>query len=106
MANITQRGKSYRLTVSCGYDKSGNQIRKTMTWTPEEGMTKRQVEKELHRQETLFEEMVKIGSFVDNRVFFSGFIDEWFKKYAEKQLKPMTISGYRAMVPRVKQSLG
>lgn len=106
MANITQRGKSYRLTVSCGYDKNGNQIRKTMTWTPEEGMTKRQVEKELHRQENLFEGMVKTGSFVDNRVFFSDFIDEWFKKYAEKQLKPMTISGYRAMVPRVKQSLG
>lgn len=106
MANITQRGKSYFLTVSCGYDSHGKQIRKTKTWTPDDKMTNKQIEKELQRQAVIFEEQIKSGTYVDDRVLFSDFIDEWFEKYAKKQLKPTTISGYRSMAPRVKQSLG
>ena len=45
MATIQKRGSTYRITVSCGYDLNGKQIRRTMTWTPEPGMTKRQTEK-------------------------------------------------------------
>lgn len=51
MPSITPiKGKkktSYKITVSMGRDVKGNQIRPTMTWTPEPGMTKRQIEKEV-----------------------------------------------------------
>ena len=47
MANISKRGKSYRIRVSCGFNGDGNRIFKTMSWTPPEGMTEKQIEKEL-----------------------------------------------------------
>lgn len=56
MATIKQRGDSYKITVSCGYDLNGKQIRRHLTWTPEPGMTARQIKKELDRQAVLFEE--------------------------------------------------
>ena len=37
MATIKQRGNSYKITVSCGYDLNGKQIRRHLTWTPEPG---------------------------------------------------------------------
>ena len=45
MATIKQRGDSYKITVSCGYDLNGKQIRRHLTWTPEPGMTKRQLQR-------------------------------------------------------------
>ena len=35
MATIKQRGNSYKITVSCGYDLNGKQIRRHLTWTPD-----------------------------------------------------------------------
>ena len=61
MATIKQRGDSYKITVSCGYDLNGKQIRRHLTWTPEPGMTKRQLQKELDRQAVLFEEKCRNG---------------------------------------------
>ena len=46
---------SYQFRVSLGY-KDGQQIIKSMTWTPKEGMTPKQIEKEVTRQSVLFEE--------------------------------------------------
>ena len=60
MATIQKRNGSYIIRVSCGYDVKGKQIRQSMTWTPLPNMTKKQIEKELIRQATLFEESVKI----------------------------------------------
>lgn len=54
MANIRKRNKSYEITVSCGYGIDGRQIRRTMTYTPEKGMTAKQIEKEVQRQAVLF----------------------------------------------------
>ena len=45
MANITKRKNSYSIRVSCGYDVNGKQIFQSMTWTPAEGMTAKQIEK-------------------------------------------------------------
>ena len=58
MATLAKRGDSYRIRASAGYDASGKQITKSMTWKPEPGMTKRQIEKELDRQKVLFEEQI------------------------------------------------
>lgn len=56
MATIEKRGGRYKITVSNGYDINGKQLRARMTWTPDAKMTPRQIEKEMNRQATLFEE--------------------------------------------------
>jgi hypothetical protein len=64
MASITKRGNSYRIKVSCGYDTKGKQVIQGMTWKPEEGMTAKQIEKEVNRQAVLFEQECMKGNIV------------------------------------------
>ena len=106
MATITKRGNSYRITVSCGYDLNGKQLRRTMTWVPPEGMTKRQTEKELDRQAVLFEEKCRTGQVLDGNIKFADFAEKWFKDYAEKQLRPTTLRSYRQIVTRINAAIG
>lgn len=61
MASITKRGNSYRITVSNGRRSDGSQIVETATYTPEKGMTKRQIEKALREFAVDFERDVKSG---------------------------------------------
>ena len=49
MATIEKRNNAYRITVCCGYDINGKQIRRRMTYTPDEKMTAKQIEKEVQR---------------------------------------------------------
>lgn len=106
MATIQKRGESYKITVSCGYDITGKQIRKTTTWTPSPGMTKRQTEKELERQKVLFEEQCRTGQFLDGNITLAEFSERWFKDYAEKNLKEKSLTGYKDIMPRILQALG
>lgn len=60
MATIRKRGNdSYEIKVSCGYGVDGKQRSQYKTWKPAEGMTPKQIEKELNRQAVLFEEACK-----------------------------------------------
>lgn len=106
MATIEKRSESYRITASGGYDIEGRQIRKRMTWAPVPGMTERQLQKELNRQATLFEERVKNGLYLDASVRFYEFSDLWIKEYAEKQLAPRTVESYRFYLKRLTQGIG
>ncbi|MBQ7542575.1 MAG: tyrosine-type recombinase/integrase [Clostridia bacterium] len=106
MATIEKRGDGYRITVSCGYNIEGKQIRHSMTWKPAPEMTKRQTEKELQRQATLFEEKVKNGLYIGSDVRFADFADQWMDRYAKVQLRPNTIAQYTALLPRIKQAIG
>ena len=45
MATVRKRGKYYQIRVSCGYDSLGNQVVQTKSWTPEKGMTEKQITK-------------------------------------------------------------
>lgn len=106
MATIQKRGSSYKIVVSCGYDLNGKQLRRSMTWTPSEGMTKRQTEKELNRQATLFEEKCRTGQVLDGSIRLADFTERWMRDYGEKQLKPRTFATYTALMPRVLTALG
>lgn len=106
MATIKQRGDSYKITVSCGYDLNGKQVRRHLTWTPEPGMTKRQLQKELDRQAVLFEEKCRNGQVLDGNMKFAEFAEKWFTEYAEKQLRPTTIAGYRWALKRTLPAIG
>ena len=45
MATIKKRGNSYLIRVSCGYDINGNHKEQSFTWIPDEGMSKKQIER-------------------------------------------------------------
>lgn len=106
MANISKRGKSYRIRVSCGFDGDGNRLSKTMSWTPPEGMTEKQIEKELQRVAIKFEEQVQNGTILDMNTRFRDFAERWFRDYAEKQLKTRTIARYTDQMSRINTFFG
>lgn len=106
MATITKRNNSYLITVSCGYDVTGRQIRKTMTYKPDGSMTAKQLEKEVQRQAVLFEEECAKGNVLRGNVKLADFIELFFANYAEPTLKKKTVVGYRGLVPVVNQALG
>ena len=106
MADVEQRGDSYRIKVSCGYDLNGKQITKKKTWKPDSTMTQKQIEKELNKQKVLFEEKCKSGQFLDGSINFAEFAERWFLDHAEKQLKRKTIARYREMMNRINQAIG
>ena len=107
MATIRKRNNSYQIAVSCGYDINGKQICRYMTYTPEKGMTKRQIEKELDRQKVLFEEACKNGlAPATGKLKLSEFIEIFFNDYATATLKAKTIVGYHALTPKVDAALG
>ncbi len=106
MPTIKKRGDSYLITVSSGYNTKGVQQRKYMTWRPEPNMTARQIEKELNRQATLFEEKVRNGGGASGAVKFEQLAEEWLDTYAEKHLKERTVSSYRSLTKRTYAALG
>jgi len=106
MATIRKRGDSYIIRVSCGYDSKGKQIEKYMTWNPSSGMTQKQIDKELERQKILFEEKCRSGSVLDSSVKFADFAEYWMTEYAEKQLRPKTVEGYKHMLKRINPAIG
>ncbi len=111
MANITRRegknGVSYRIKASCGYDRNGRQIVKSKTWKPSEGMTKRQIEKELNRVAVEFENKVVNGMVADSSsIKLADFCDEYLK-IAKDTLSPTTLEFYKNVIDsRIIPSLG
>ena len=67
MASIRKRGNSYQITVSNGRRADGSQIVETATFTPDLGMTPKQIEKALEQFKVEFERDVKSGQNVKGR---------------------------------------
>lgn len=105
MATIIKRGGSYRIKVSCGYDINGKQMVQTKTWKPDEGMTKKQIEKEVQRQAVLFEESCKIGQITAS-VKFEAFAEQWFEEYAKLNLRSSTYEKMKQLPKRVYPAIG
>lgn len=106
MATIKKQGRGYKITVSNGYDTNGTQLREHMTWVPDPGMTKRQIEKELNRQAVLFEEQVHSNSMQNNRIRFKDFADKFMEDYAALYLKPKTMQTYRENLVKINEAIG
>lgn len=107
MATIVKRKDSYLIQASCGYDINGNRIRQSMTWKPSPNMTVKQIEKELNRQATLFEESVKAGQIINGNIKFEAFANQWFEQIElEGNLKPLTIDKYKKMKERTYKAIG
>ncbi len=105
--NVDKRGNSYRIRVSDGYSSNGKQKFITMTWHPEEGMSKNQIEKELRRQVVLFTEQVKKGKVVNRKIRFEEAFDEWIA-FAEEMniITHASAKRYKTCRPRLVEELG
>ena len=101
---IGKDGKvSYLIRVSVGYE-NGKHVERTMTWKPEEGMTKWEIKKELERQEVLFENQVIDKTVAPVR--FQDLSDVWFEEYAKLNLKYTTLDKIYIVSERVNGALG
>ena len=74
--HIAKSGKiTYYIRAFDGYDNKGDQIVRSMTWSPPPNLTERQTEKELQRQIIKFEEAVKNGSYFNSNTKFEEIRD-------------------------------
>ncbi len=109
MANITKRANkdgsvSYRIRAFLSENKGGHQKMRSMTWTPKPGMTPKQIEKELQRQATLFEEKAKSGlTGVDGSIKFEDYAARWL---AGAQLSPKCEARYHELLERINLAIG
>ena len=106
MPTIQKRNNTYLITASCGYDIRGKQIRRSMTYKPDPGMTQRQIEKEVQRQAVLFQEECDKGNVLRGNIKLADFMELYFENHAVPTLKKKTVLGYRAHVPIINQALG
>lgn len=110
MANIRKMegktGVSYKITVTSGRDQTGKQIRHYRTWTPDPGMTARQMEKAVQRVAVDFEREIELGYQVDNRQTFADYAEYVLSQKERAGIKPKTIFEYRALLERINAAIG
>ena len=105
MATIRKRGNTYQIRVSTGYDTKGRHKEQSKTWTPPEGMTERQIQKELNRQAVMFEEACNRG-FVSTAIKFQDLAEEWFENYAKHALHSTTYERMLQLTHRIYPAIG
>lgn len=94
MATIRKKNNSYEITASCGYDITGKQIRRYLTYTPEPNMTAKQIEKEVQRQAVLFEEECKKGNVgTDGKTKLVDYLPMYLEN-AQNKLSPLCYEQY------------
>lgn len=105
MATIRKRGNAYQIRVSTGYDTKGNHKEQAMTWKPPEGLTERQIQKELNKAAVMFENACMHG-FKTTAIKFEELAEEWFEEYAALNLRASTFEEMRKLTKRVYPALG
>ena len=105
MATIRKRGDSYQIRVSVGYDIKGNHKEQAMTWKPPDGLTEKQIKKELNRQAVMFEEACMRG-FTAKAVKFEELCEEWFEEYARLNLRSTTYQRLKQLKQRTYTAIG
>lgn len=113
MANITPRKDkegniiSFQIRVFRGRDASGKRLKDyILTWKPEPGMTKRQIEKELARQATLFEENCRLGNVSAEKPTFERYSAYVMGLKERNGMKVTTAERYRDMLKRINAEIG
>ena len=98
---------SYQIRVFRGRDSSGKRLKDyLMTWKPEPGMTKRQIDRELARQTTLFEENCKLGNISTEKMTFERYAAYVMELKERNGMKVKTSERYREMLVRINAEIG
>ena len=109
MPNITARKNkngdvSYLIRVFVDEKSNGRQTMKSLTYKPESGMTKRQIEKKLNETAVMFEKQIKSGIVsYDGRVKFEDYAARWLEN---STLAPKTRSRYESLLVRINMAIG
>lgn len=91
MGSVYKRNKSYTVSVTVGYDKNGNRIRKTKGGFK----TKREAEKYLHE---LYLKYNNSELYVNENMLLRDFLKYWLNNYVKQNLAENTIAGYKINV--------
>lgn len=106
MATIRKKSAgTYQLIVYTRYTEDGKQKRIYRTWTAPEGLTPKAAEKAAQRAADDLETQILHGQD-PKRIRMDAFARKWLEEYAEPNLAPKTVSGYRDMMPRVVNAFG
>lgn len=110
MANIKRiegkHGTTYKITVSCGRDSSGKQIRHYQTFVPDTGMTPRQAEKAAQKAAFEFERSIEQGYMLDNRQTFAEYAEYALGLKEMEGRKICTLDRYRELLQRINPAIG
>lgn len=105
--HISKSGQvTYYIRTYDGYDSKGRQIERSMTWKPPEGMTPRQIERELQRVVVQFEESVKRGTCFTSDTRFSEYAEKWLENNRPPLLAPKTYERYCSMLKGINAAIG
>lgn len=105
--NIEKRGKSFRITVSLGFDSNGKRIREKYTFNPDPTMTPKQAEQAAYKYGIELENKLKRGGSVKyESLTFNQFAELYFKNHSPT-LKEYTAAQYRVIYDtRIKPYFG
>ena len=111
MAQIERRtgkkGVHYLLTVNCGKDASGKQIRHRKTFTPPQTWSEARQEQAAQKEATAFEDQIKLGFQADNRQTFANYAEYVIGlKRREGKAKESTLELYSILLERIIPEIG
>lgn len=95
MANITQRGDTFRIRVFVGTDDKGKQIMKSTTFTPPKDVTPKKAEKLAQEYAFEFERQCRGYAQFNDSMRFSELADWYFTNFALVELKESTVYTYK-----------
>ncbi len=105
--HVSKKGKvTYHIRTYDGYNRNGKQIERFMTWIPPEGMTPKQIEKELQKQVVKFEEAVHNGTLFDSNTKFGTYSEKWLENNRPPILAPKSYERYKDMLQTINAFLG
>ena len=95
MKGITRRGNSYTLTVACGLDGNGKQVRKYTTFKPPADVPRERADRlAMRAYEDFYNQCHRVENENGN-MFFKELYDLYFNEYAQNELKLVTTEQYR-----------
>lgn len=105
--HTAKNGKiTYYIRTYDGYDSKGKQIERSMTWIPPEGISPKQLEKELQKQAMKFEESVRGGTCFDSDTRFGEYAENWLENNKPPLLAPKTYERYKALLKNINAAIG
>ena len=100
MASIIARGNTFRIAVSDGKDKNGNQVKRSLTYKPK-ATTPAAIRKEVEQAAAEFEKKVREGRYLDGEhMTFIQLVQRWKENYALKNLGQHTLEEYEDTLKR------
>lgn len=101
-----KHGTAYKITVTLGRDALDRQIRHYKTWKPDKPMTARELNRELQRVATEFEQDIMSGFQADNKQTFAEYAAYCYTIREQRGDKPQTLARVRRQTARINEYIG